>query len=125
MKKLILGSLLLATLGTADAAAESLPAGCYVTDNWRFAYSGYFDPTINYAPPPCHVSGDGRYSWYDNSSATTSQLIGLYGAPVTAIIETLYLSDAQSQINYDAWRKQVSLVKKLRRVCGTRCKRIR
>jgi len=123
MKKL--SALFLGLFIATTAVAEPLPAGCYITDDWRLAYSGYFDPLINYEPPPCYASSDGLYSWFDNRSASRSQLIGLYGTPVTAIIETLYLSDAQSAVNFNAYKKQVALVKKLKKACGVKCKKIK
>jgi hypothetical protein len=109
----------------STAYGEAIPSGCYVTDAWRIAYSGYFDPTIDYAPPPCYASNDGLYSWFDNRSASRDELIQLYGSPVSAIIETLYLSDVQSLVNFNAYKKQLALVKKLRKACGTRCKKIK
>lgn len=125
MKRLGLVSLLVGLLGARAVGAESIPSGCFVTDSWRAAYSGYFDPTINYAPPPCHLSNDGRYSWFDPRSATRLQLIGLYGEPMTAIIETVYVSDLQSLANFRAYKKQVVLVKKLKKACGNKCKKIK
>jgi hypothetical protein len=125
MKKLWVRSLLCTLLFSNGAAAEPLPSGCYVTDAWRNAYSGYFDPTVNYAPPPCHYSGDGLYSWFDPSTSSRSQLIGFYGEPMTAVIETVFLSNLQSLTNFNAYKKQVALVKKLRRACGTKCKKIK
>lgn len=125
MKKLVARFLFLAISVSNAAVAEPLPSGCYVTDAWRDAYSGFFDPTINYAPPPCHASSDGFYSWFDNRTATREQLIGLYGTPVTAIIETLYLSETQSAVNFNGYKRQVALVKKLRKACGVRCKKIK
>jgi len=54
-----------------------------------------------------------------------NQLIGLYGEPMTAVIETVFLSDLQSLANFNAYKKQAALVKKLKKACGVQCKKIK
>ena len=112
--------LLLATSTLADA----LPSGCYVTDAARFDYSGSYS-CEDCDPPPCYTSSDGTYSFLTPAQASPEQLVDAYGDPVYAIINSYYQNAVQSSVNYDAYRKQLSLVKKLRRACGARCRRIK
>ncbi len=109
----------------STAYGEAIPSGCYVTDAWRIAYSGYFDPTIDYAPPPCYVASDNFYQWWGPDQASGSELVGLYGSAMATIISSDYAAKVQMGINYDGYKKQLALVKKLRKACGTRCKKIK
>ena len=105
-------------------SADALPSGCYVTDADRAAYSGSYTCT-DCDPPPCFDSSDGLYYFMTPASASTSTLIDAYGDAVYAIINSYYQNVVQSAANYAAYQAQVNLVKKLRRACGARCKRIK
>ena len=105
-------------------SADTLPSGCYVTDAERAIYSGSYS-CDNCDPPECFNSSDGVYFWLTPASASPETLADTYGDAVHAIINTGYQSAVQSSVNYAAYQAQVILVKKLRKACGARCKRIK
>jgi hypothetical protein len=132
-------SILVATLILIPslASAEFIPAGCYVADYYR--------------TDPCWSSYSAFYEWnnYNNSSLTVSY----YGGPVATIIQAvqneqtaknacLNQRDAlinafgeeqnRANNNYDIavyyqgeYSKQASYAKKLKKACGTKCKKIK
>lgn len=121
---LLTAALLTCLLAATPTLADALPSGCYVTDAARFEYSGSYS-CENCDPPPCYTSSDGTYTFLTPAQASPDQLVDAYGDPVYAIINSYYQNAVQSSVNYDAYRKQLSLVKKLRRACGARCRRIK
>lgn len=120
------GVLLLAAaiLRVSDASADTLPSGCYVTDTERFSYSGSYS-CDNCDPPACFNSSDGYYYFLTPANASPNQLVNEYGDAVYAIINGGYQSAVQSAANYAAYQAQVKLVKRLRKACGAKCRRIK
>lgn len=106
------------------AVADILPAGCYVTDAERASWSGSYTCT-DCGGPSCYNSSDGVYSFLTPASASTQTLLDEYGDAVYALINNGYQNAVQSGVNFNAYRAQVKLVKKLRAACGARCKRIK
>jgi hypothetical protein len=133
MRKIIA---LLALIPTI-ASAEFIPVGCYVADYYR--------------TDPCWYSNSAFYQWtaYDNQN--TAVLI--YGSPVAAIIQNAaneqtaknaclnnldnaiiaYQSESKrADDNYNfaiyyqtEFNKQLSYAKKLKKACGSKCKKIK
>jgi hypothetical protein len=106
------------------ALADTLPSGCYVTDAERLSYSGSYS-CENCDLPACFNSSDGYYYFLTPATASPNQLVSEYGDAVYALINTGYQSALQSSANYAAYQAQVKLVKKLRKACGAKCKRIK
>lgn len=126
MKQRLLGAIgLIAISGWCKCAvADALPAGCYVTDEQRALYSGTYS-CDNCGGPDCFTSSDGVYSFLTPGNTSVNGLVSQYGDAVYALINGGYQAGAQAQVNYEAYRAQVKLVKKLRKACGSRCKRIK
>ena len=106
------------------ASADTLPSGCYVTDAERLYYSGSYS-CDDCDPPACFNSSDGYYYFLTPANASPAQLVNEYGDAVYAIINSGYQSALQSNVNYTAYRAQLRLVKKLRKACGAKCRRIK
>lgn len=99
------------------AAAEVVPYGCYVTDaerDWFVTNTGY---TVD-----CYAASDNMYSWTTPAAATREQLVQAYGAFAEVLI-----NDGYNRITAcdTAYNRKVALEKKLRRACGSKCKRIK
>jgi len=98
------------------AAADPLPFGCYVTDAERSLYQ---------EPPTCYQSSDGYYSWLTPGNTSIQGLFDAYGDPVATFIKIGYDEGIRGLQCEAAYKSQVSLVKKLRRACGSKCRRIK
>lgn len=132
MKKLLLALLFVPTL----AAAEYVPNGCYVS---------FVDTTRCWRP------SDGIVNWTQSPNRDTSA--GMYGSTMGAIVYSGYLCDEEkvacastlasckanallTENNRQEWitygnglaatnAKNLALIKKLRRACGTKCKKVK
>lgn len=141
MKKLIVGALLASLFRVGSAAAEPIPAGCYVTDAERDLYYNCFNDY-----PECYSATDGTYSWLTPGNTNQSGLINTYGGTSAYLITTAYNAAVAAQYyqtegqncasaysglttSYNnavsAYKYQVSLVKKMRKACGSKCKKIK
>jgi hypothetical protein len=120
----VITALVLIAVSATTTFAEPLPSGCYVTDEERSVYSGSYS-CDNCDPPACHTASDGSYSFFTPGNTSTNDLIGMYGDVAYALINSGYQSDVQSEVNYEAYLAQLKLVRKLRKACGFRCKRIK
>jgi hypothetical protein len=117
MKILKIATLLLMTTAAINSvAADPLPFGCYVTDAERSLYQ---------QPPTCYQSNDGNYSWLTPGNTSIQGLIDAYGDPVATFIKVGYDSGILGFQCDAAYKAQVSLVKRLRRACGSKCRRIK
>lgn len=134
MRKII--ALALALLPTI-ASAEFIPAGCYVADYYR--------------TDPCWFSSSGYYEWYNDANPAVTS--AYYGSTVGAIVRSwgseqgaknacltqrdnainAYQSELnRANVNYDyaifyqaEFNKQLSYAKKLKKACGSKCKKIK
>lgn len=117
MKTLKIALILFVSATTCHtAAADPLPFGCYVTDAERSLYQ---------QPPTCYQSSDGNYSWLTPGNTSIQGLIDAYGDPVATFIKVAYDGAILGFQCDAAYKSQVSLVKKLRRACGSKCRRIK
>jgi hypothetical protein len=117
--RIIMASLVLSVVHTNATFAEPVPAGCYVTDAERSLYQ---------EPPTCYVTGDGSYQWvtpartvgsaFAAQTETDQGLIDAYGTFTTSLITLAHNFFIVAQ-------DQISLVRRLRRACGTKCRRIK
>ena len=141
MKRHIPSALVASLFSIISAAAEPSPAGCYVTDTERALYYNCFNDY-----PECFSASDGTYSWLTPGNTNQTGLINMYGDTAATLITTAYnaavagqsyqidglnCASANSRLNASynsavlAYNYQVSLVKKLKKACGTRCKKIK
>lgn len=116
-------SVLCVILFALPAQGEYLPAGCYVADFYR--------------TDPCWVAVDGVTQWRQSTDRTATTLY--YGSSVESIIYNGLLCSADystvkaaydsSEANRQEWITysgyQTGLIKRLKRACGAKCKRLR
>jgi hypothetical protein len=117
-RSLVALSLTLVAINTADA--EVVPYGCYVTDSERLYFSVTYGEDVS-----CYATSDGYYSWTTHATASGGQLIDAYGSFAEALIFSDYKNYNNSLTQATSLAKQLALVKKLRRACGSKCKRIK
>lgn len=112
----------IAAATTNTAWAEPIPFGCYVTDeerNWFRDNCG-----IDQAPT-CYQTSDGSYSFLTPANTSAQGLVDAYGDPVYSMIRQGYESAVFLLQCDKAYKSQVALVKKLKRACGSKCRRIK
>ena len=125
MKQLIPGILFLALIlaSCKSAHADDIPPGCYVADYYR--------------SDPCWTSSNNIYLWNNYPNRTTGALT--YGSTVEAIINAWGLQQASTNIclndysnlatsynnNLIVISAQSTLIKKLRRKCGSPCRKLK
>jgi hypothetical protein len=98
------------------AAAEPLPFGCYVTDDERSLY---------YTPPTCYVIQEAMFSYLTPANTSLLGLVNAYGDVAASFIKLGYETSIGLQQCDAAYNREVSLVKRLRRACGAKCRRVR
>lgn len=125
-------TIMLATVKTVSA--EVVPYGCYVTDSERTWFADNTGFTVD-----CYAASDNFYSWTTPGTATRSQLFNAYGAFAEAVINAAYetgigwqqcdsaYNNATGAYNQLAatYNSKLTLEKKLRRACGSKCKKIK
>jgi hypothetical protein len=111
--KAILTAFILVVVTINTASADLVPFGCYVTDTERYYFFNRYGENVS-----CYASSDGEYKYTGSFAATKNQLISFYGSFVT---KTILDGDAL----YLLYEKQANLNKRLRRACGSKCKRIK
>ena len=102
---------------TRTASADPIQAGCYVSDEVREQYSGSYTCT-DCSSPTCMTTSDGFYSWLTPANTSTAGLVNTYGDLLAMFIVRGYDVAIIAQ-------KQASLIKRLRKACGTRCKSLK
>lgn len=138
MKKLLFVLLFAPTI----AAAQGLPSGCYGTyaDNpWMYCYNGTTTPnyTLNYSDWAYYYG----YQMADRMLEAEGYLVRALSCEQDLNINATSLNSCNSAYNAmtanrDAWynsynstaaslSKANSLVKKLRKACGSKCKKIK
>jgi hypothetical protein len=146
MKKLTtLATILFCVIGAPVAQSEGIPPGCYITDSER----NLFGQTFGYVPR-CFVASDNYYNWFTHNQYGRTEMSVFYGPAVEAILYADYqdlnacmgahnslLADHQALTgNYNAAtanlnaatadnKARITLEKKLRKACGSKCKRIK
>ena len=118
MKAAVITGLLATLLGFAARAseAEPLPFGCYVTNDERDLYD---------TPPACYVIEEPTFSWLTPANTSLRGLVNAYGDVAASFIKAGYDASIGIKQCDAAFKKQVSLVKRLRRACGANCRRVR
>lgn len=114
--KAILTAFILAVVTINTARAEVVPYGCYVTDADREYIFNTYGEEVS-----CYSAADGDYSYSRHSTGATWQrnlLTEAYGPFVERVIYSSFLF-------YTGYNQQKDLVRKLRRACGSKCKRIK
>ena len=107
---------LVAAITIKSANAEPVPFGCYVTDTERNMYQ---------QPPTCYQSSDGTFSWLTPANTSDQGLVDAYGALAATFIKLGYDVGISALQCDAAYKSQVALVKRLRRACGSKCRRIK
>jgi len=118
MKAAVITGLLAILLGLAAQAseAEPLPFGCYVTNDERDLYD---------TPPACYVIQGPTFSWLTPANTSLRGLVNAYGDVAASFIKAGYDASIGIKQCDAAFKKQVSLVTRLRRACGAKCRRIK
>lgn len=130
VKKTILAAVLLAGVPMASHA-ELVPSGCYVTDSERIAIGTAFGYT-----PTCYRAGDNYYNWYTHDQVDRTQLSVIYGPFVEALMYSGYKEAVDCNGAYNTlvsnfnsllsdYKAGNAREKKLRKACGSKCKRIK
>jgi hypothetical protein len=107
MKKLILALLLI----PAVSFAETLPPGCYVADDYR--------------TDECWGEDSNYFLWADARLVNPDELLEYYGTPITAIIQQHGLCLASNDAARRTNANNKKLITKLRKACGSACKKIK
>jgi hypothetical protein len=120
MRTLLIALSLIVGIGTAKA--EAMPEGCYVS---------YANPGV------CWSSSNGVTEWIESTDRALT--VYRYGTPIEAIIYEgisrennrqewiAYGTETESRraILANTVTKNTALIKKLRKACGSKCKRIK
>jgi hypothetical protein len=138
MKNTLIALVLIATVTVKAASAEVVPTGCFISDSERYAVGNAFGYT-----PQCYQAADNYYNWYTHDQYSRSALIILYGQFVEALMFSEYrrVNDCTAAYNTQidtynglvntynsllhSYKKKSSVEKKLRKACGSNCKRIK
>jgi hypothetical protein len=131
MKTLKMGFIFfMSAIAIRNTAAEPLPFGCYVTDAERSLYT---------EPPTCYVVQEATFSWLTPANTSLQGLVSSYGDVAASFIKLGYDAGIGLQqcdaaynnvnANYNAlgaaFNRQVALSARLRRACGSKCRRIK
>lgn len=127
MKAKILVLLITAITAINSAVAEPLPFGCYVTDTERAWFQTNFGYQVD-----CYVIQEPTFSWLTPANTSLQGLVDTYGDVAASLINVGYEAGVygnQCKASYDSlnatYKQQASLVKKLRKACGSKCRRIK
>jgi hypothetical protein len=122
--KTVLSAIVLVSLATEvcsarQALAQSrVPSGCFVTDAQRELYSGSYN-CDNCDPPECFNEARQAIIPYSPSQFSSEQeFFNFYGFTYGDQILSGYTL-------FYKWRGSEALVQKLRKACGSRCRRIK
>jgi hypothetical protein len=118
---------LIAAWTVSTAKAEAIPAGCYVSDTEREWFQTSFGYSVD-----CYSSSAEEYNWLTPAEVDNETLYQAYGDVLAAFIKGWYgtaiegqqLWTAYNQLSAD-YKKKESLEKKLRKACGSKCRRIK
>lgn len=113
MRIILLCVFILAGSAQAQQTETFIPDGCYVADEYR--------------TDPCYEPGPTYIQWYTPGAMSIEELGFKYGQIVTSLIQYGYLRETGA--NIEARMCKVStrenLIKRLRKACGKKCKRIK
>jgi hypothetical protein len=124
---------------TSVVAQERVPAGCFVTDEERVRYSGSY--SCSNCPPPSCFNEERRViiSWNPGNGFTEEQIRQLYGFQFGSMVLFSFnlvtgLEQCDTAFNNlnanhsslgSAYNTQLALVRRLRKACGSKCRRIK
>ena len=115
---------ILLAMGSA-VAQERVPSGCFVTDEERARYSGSYNCS-NCAAPACYNEGRVAIApWSPDNGFTNEQILQLYGFQYGDLVLTTHGLFYKWQNAEARTAAQKSLVTRLRKACGTKCRRIK
>jgi hypothetical protein len=98
-------------------AQERVPSGCFVTDEERVKYL---------TPPPCfNEERQTIINWNPGNGYTTEQLRQFYGFQYGSMVVFAYDLFTQLQQSGAALNSKLALERKLRKACGSKCRRIK
>jgi hypothetical protein len=100
----------------SSLAAEPLPFGCYVTDEERSLYQ---------VRPTCYAIQETSYSFLTPANTSAQGLVDAYGNVAAALIMQGYDTDIARLQCLAAFKSKTSLERRLRKACGSKCKRVK